>query len=303
VPPGRDPPHPTSRQRLAKPPRRSAFSTKKFFVAILIFLAGLSQSGTRPKRLRPWQKGASIQSRSTSDFGSSDFRQSVDDFAATHANYVSLVFRLYQLDLSSTEIHSGADTPTDSALAAAIDYLHSKGLHVMLKPHLESYTYDWRAYINPSGRNTWFTNYGNMLAHYAEIAQSHGAEDFCLGTELISMSSAGTNSSNTANWIGLINRIRGTFSGALTYSAGWGPDGFVDEKNHIDFWSSLDYIGISAYFNLHSDNSVAGLKSAWDVYNKNDIGPLASRWHKPLDSYSLNRKQKYFNKVQAAASS
>lgn len=229
-----------------------------------------------------WQEGASIRATWNGDFGSSSFMQSVDNLAATHANYVSLVFNLYQSNLYSTDIQTGGDTPTDQSLASAIDYIHSKGMKVMIKPHLESYTGDWRAYINPSDRNGWFTNYGNFIIHYAQIAQAHGAEDICLGTELIDMSTASANGSNTQNWKTLIEKVRGVYSGKLTYSANWGSGGFADEKNNIQFWDSLDYIGISAYFNLYSDNSVSGLESAWDSINRNDITPLSQRWNKPV---------------------
>jgi hypothetical protein len=232
--------------------------------------------------LDTWQKGASIQSQWNGDFDSTSFKQSVDNLAATHANYVSLVFRIYQSNLYSTDIQTGGDTPTDQALSDAIDYVHGKGMHVMIKPHLESYTGEWRAYINPSDRSTWFANYGNMMVHYGQIAAAHGAEDFCVGTELIDMSSASVNGTNTQNWINLINRIRGVYSGHLTYGANWGPSGFVDEKNNIQFWSSLDYIGISAYYNLNGDDSINNLESQWSNYNNSDIQPLSARWNKPI---------------------
>lgn len=255
----------------------------KILILTLAVMPWLSFFGasTASAALSNWQKGASIQSQWNGDFSSSGFKQSVDNLAATHANSVSLVFRIYQFNVNSTDIHAGGDTPTDQALADGIDYVHSKGLKVTVKPHLESYDGQWRANINPGDRNSWFTNYGNFMAHYAKIANDHGAEDFVVGTELINMAS-NSNGGNAQKWVDLINRLRGIFNGRLTYSANWGPGGWTDEKNNIDFWSSLDYIGIAAYYNLYSDNSVAGLKAAWDGYNKNDIGPLSSRWNKPV---------------------
>lgn len=229
-----------------------------------------------------WLKGVSIQSHWNGDFASASFKQSVNNAAGDNVNYIALVFNYYQSNLYSTDIQPGGDTPTDAALTSAIDYIHSKGLAVMLKPHLESYTGEWRAYINPSDRTSWFTNYGNMLDHYAQMAAAHNVEAFCIGAELIDMSTSSANSTNTQNWINLINGVRGYYSGQLTYSGNWGPSGFVDEKNNIQFWSSLDFIGISAYYNLNSDNSVSNLENAWAGYNSSDIQPLAQRWNKPV---------------------
>lgn len=250
-------------------------------LAAMLSLAALTPFSTQAA-VSSWQKGASIRSMWNGDFGSAPFKQSVDNLAATGANYVSLVFPLYQANLYTTDIYSGGDTPTDAALESAIDYIHSKGMKVMLKPHLESQSGEWRALINPSNRGAWFSSYGNFMEKYARMAQSKGVADFCLGTELINMASTVSNGTNTQNWKSLISRIRGVYTGKLTYSANWGEGDFADEKNHIDFWGDLDYIGISAYYNLYGDNSVANLKSQWAGINSRDITPLQQKWNKPV---------------------
>ena len=259
-------------------------SIKKFVALILGALLIFPILGplTAKAAITDWQKGASISPMWDGEFGTDAFKQSVDKLAADNANYISLIIPLYQSNTSSTDIQKGGNTPTDAALISAITYAHSKGLKVMLKPHLETYTYEWRAYINPGDRNAWFTNYGNMLAQYAKIAKDYGVEDFCLGAELISMASASVNSDNTQAWKNLIAKIRGIYPGKLTYSANWGPSGFVDEKNNIQFWDSLDYIGIAAYFNLYSgSDSSADIKSVWNNY-LSDIQGLSQKWNKNI---------------------
>ncbi len=229
-----------------------------------------------------WHKGASFYPTYDTDFSSDNFKQSVQDLKAANANYVTLIIPYYQSNLYTTDINRGWNTPTDESLVNAINYAHSLGMKVMLKPHMESYTHEWRANINPGDRDTWYRNYGNMLKHYAAMAQANGVETLCIGAELISMSTGTSNPDNTTRWKHMIGEVRGLYSGKLTYSANWGGFWFGDEKNHIDFWGDLDYIGISAYFNLNGDGSVESLKNAWNHWNWNEIKPLADRWGKQV---------------------
>ncbi len=230
-----------------------------------------------------WQhKGGSLYPTSNTDFASDNFKQSIRDLKDANANNVTLIIPYYQSNLYTTDVAPGWNTPTDESLAAGIDYAHSLGLKVMLKPHLESYTHEWRANINPGDRDTWFRNYGEMLKRYARIAQAHNVETFSIGAELISMSTATSNGDNTWRWQQMISNVRALYSGKLTYSANWGGYWFGDEKNHIDFWGNLDYVGISAYFNLDGDGSVESLKNAWNNWNWSDIKPLADRTGKPI---------------------
>lgn len=230
-----------------------------------------------------WHKGVSLYPRFDADFGSESFRASLRNARAAHANYATLIIPIYQSNTGSTDIHRGWNTPTDASLRSGIDFAHSLGMKVVLKPHLESYTGEWRANINPGDRATWFKNYGDLLVHFASLGQEEGVAMFVMGSELINMATR-DNPSNTGNWEAMIGRIRGVFSGGLTYSANWGGGYFGDEKNRIDFWGSLDYVGIAAYFPLGSSfvPSVEELRGSWDHWQRTDIGPLAARTGKPV---------------------
>ncbi|HYC83049.1 MAG TPA: hypothetical protein VEB60_00675, partial [Candidatus Paceibacterota bacterium] len=255
---------------------------RTFLTALVLASFLLSPVLSASAATADWQyKGASLYPTHSTDFSSDNFKQSVRDLKAANANNVTLIIPYYQSNLYSTDIARGWNTPTDESLAAAIDYVHSQGMKVMLKPHLESYTYEWRANINPGDRDTWFRNYGAMLRHYARIAQDHGVDAMCVGAELISMSTSTSNGDNTWRWQQMIKEVRAIYSGKLTYSANWGGYYFGDEKNHIDFWGDLDYIGVSAYFNLWGD-SVQSYKDAWNHWNWSDIKPLADRVGKPV---------------------
>lgn len=230
-----------------------------------------------------WHKGVSIVPRWDRDFESGSFQQSIDALTATGANYVTLIIPYYQSNIYATDIHRGWNTPPDETLISAIRYIRSKGMQVNLKPHLDSYDGQWRANIDPGDRDGWFLAYGNMLKNYATVAAAEGVGQLTIGTELIKMADPQFNGTNTERWNRLIGEIRQIYSGNLTYSANWGAAGWTDEKNHIQFWSSLDTVGISAYFPLPSgDNSVESLKREWHRWNTQDITPLQQRTGKPI---------------------
>ena len=174
---------------------------------------------------------------------------------------------------------AGYNTPTDASLISAINYAHSLGLAVDLKPHLESYDTSWRANINPSDRTAWFNSYSTMLNHYGSIAQASSVEMITIGTELIDMSSDNLNSANTSNWQNIIASLRNVYSGKLTYSANWGGGDWNDEVDHIKFWSSLDYIGVSAYYHVANSTNynMSDLQNNWNQIYSSQLQPLASR--------------------------
>jgi len=231
-----------------------------------------------------WQKGVSVITRSQADLSGESFRQSMRDLAATGANYVSLIIPYYQSDIYSTDIQRGYNTPTDASLAGAIDYIHSLGMQVMLKIHLDPLSGGWRAHINPSDRDTWYRNYEDILLHYADLGQQHGAESLCLGTELVSMASTYGSWENPERWKKMIADVRQEYSGQLTYSANWGADydKFINEKNYIDFWDALDFIGISLYYPFNEGSSAEDIKAGWKNIDYSYIRPLAEKWNKPV---------------------
>lgn len=255
---------------------------------LCISLVGTQAAFAVPARaaVADWMRGANVLPRSSSDFSSSSFQQSMRNLKATGATSVALIVPYYQSNIYSNDIGPGYNTPTDASLISAIQYAHSIGLSVMLKVHLDPYDGSWRAHINSSDRGAWFANYGDRLVHLAAIASEQRVELFSLGTELVSMASSQINPTNTQNWRSLIQRVRAVYGGPLTYGANStnnNTDTFQNEKRYIDFWSSLDYAGLSVYYTISTgDNSVASLMSSWDYWNKNDLQAFAQTIGKPL---------------------
>jgi hypothetical protein len=146
------------------------------------------------------------------------------------------------------------DTPEDSALIHAINKAHSLGMKVMLKPHVDVKTDQWRGDIIAS--KEWFASYKDYIIYYAKLASLYNVELFSIGTELTN-----TTIANWKNeWEDIIAETKKRFSGALSYCANW------NEYETVGFWDKLDFIGIDAYFPLTAkkDPTKKELIAAWE---------------------------------------
>lgn len=255
------------------------------FAIVTLSLSPLAPAAPAEAAVSGWSwKAVSIVSRNSSDFTSENFKQSVRNAKAMGANTISLVIPFMQDNYQSSNIYSTWQTPSDETLGAAIDYIHSQGLKASLKPHLEVSFSGWRALIEASDRDAWYASYLAMLRRLAAVAKDHGAEQIVIGTELIGMASPYVHPNNTTRWQSMISDIRTRYSGHLTYSANWGRGiNHTNEFEQIGFWSNLDSIGISAYFELSPNSgSVQSIMESWQTIDRDQIQPLQTRIGKPV---------------------
>ena len=180
----------------------------------------------------------------------------------TGSNWMGLLVTWYQQDASSNVIARHPDPNkdhTDARIRMAIRDAHSRGLQVMLKPHVDALNGQWRGDFNPSNPAAWFQSYTQFILHYAQIAQEEGVELYCMGTELKTISG----SANRDRWVAVINAIRGAYGGPLTYAAN--ATFPADEFTSVSFWDQIDIIGLDGYFTLTDQNNptLAQLISAW----------------------------------------
>jgi hypothetical protein len=225
------------------------------------------------------QKGISYASWWPGLYSEPDADLALANLADTGANWISLSVTQYQDTLNSTVISPTAATPTDADVIHVITQAHGLGLKVMLKPHVDIANDPknllWRANIGQDFTeaewNAWFASYRDFINHYAQLAQTYGVDQFCVGTEFISSESRAT------DWREVITGVRSYYSGPLTYAASQG-----DETN-IAWWDAVDYIGVDAYYELASENdpTVAEMKAAWQPHIST-LKTLASTWNKPI---------------------
>ena len=180
----------------------------------------------------------------------------------TGANWMGLLVTWYQQDASSNVIARHPDPNkdhSDARIRTAIRDAHSRGLRVMLKPHVDALNGQWRGDFNPSNPAAWFQSYTQLVLHYAQIAQEEGVELYCMGTEFKTISGA----ANRDRWVTVINAIRGVYSGPLTYAAN--ATFPADEFTSVSFWDQIDLIGLDGYFTLTDqlNPTLAQLIAAW----------------------------------------
>jgi hypothetical protein len=229
-----------------------------------------------------FQKAINIRSRYNTDFASSEFKQVVDRMKTDGANTITFVIQHNVQTLNSNDVFATAITPTDDALNNGISYVKSKGMKAALSMFVDCNCGAWRAEINPSDRNQFFNSFNTVVQKYAKIGQTNGVDFINLGTEMASLSNPAVNPVNTQKWRDLISNTRANYSGRLTYGGNWGAP--YEEMSKIEFWNDLDFIGISAYFDLSKDEvpSVDTLKNAWIGIENNTLQPLVNRWNKPI---------------------
>ena len=164
-------------------------------------------------------------------------------------------------------------------LRREVDSAHASGLQVMLKPHIWSHDFydgEWHGTVRqetPEEHRRWWESYRRFTLHYAAFAQKHGVERFCIGTELVEMTTR-----YPEEWRELIGEVREVYGGELTYAAHWDR-----EWREIAFWSDLDYIGIASYFplKLPDDASVRQLVAAWEPI-RDEIEGVSRKTGRPV---------------------
>ena len=174
----------------------------------------------------------------------------LDRLVTDDVNSLSIVFPVYTDGLESSAVHTGADTPSDAALAALVGQAKARDFTVMLRPVLDeaSVLPHWRGQIQPSSPSAWFDSYRALVVSYARLAQRTGADSIGVGTELNSMEP------NVAAWRGLIAGVRQVFAGQVTYSVNWETSSSDFQSG---FWADLDFLSVDAYFPLDGTPAVA----------------------------------------------
>jgi len=232
-----------------------------------------------PYRNADFMRGIDYISYSTNGTGYATYDQIASNIAPSGANWVSIIPTCYQETNQSTIISCNAIvndannsgyTPYDSDVVAAITKAHAAGLKVMLKPQIDVRT-GYRGQIgfgtgtgSDANWTTWFNSYKtNVIGRYGIIAQTNNVEAFIIGTELVDTNTdpscdPGISAQRGANWQTMVTYLRTLYTHKdktgheltkITYAANWGTYDCAEVKS-VNWWGSLDYIGVDAYYPL-----------------------------------------------------
>ncbi|MBK5231413.1 MAG: hypothetical protein JJE13_00325 [Thermoleophilia bacterium] len=217
--------------------------------------------------------GLNLTAYTPGGYGTMEARQDIQLLKNIGSTSVTIVPTWYVQNTSANEIKPNAKkTPTDESLGKVISWAKQAGLKVIFKPHIDSMDQTFRGEIQPADRAAWFSSYGNFIGHYAGLAANNGVDVFAVGTELKSLSG------DTDPWKKMIEDVRAKFGGQLTYAANW------DEVDQVQFWDSLDVIGVDAYYPLASEGQVLtedDLVSAWQT-PISSLEATNTKWGKPI---------------------
>jgi hypothetical protein len=148
--------------------------------------------------------------------------------------------------------------------AETIRQAHAAGVKVMLKPQVWI-PRQWTGSLDFATDAEWIQwekDYEKYILTFARIAAQAGTDLFCIGTEFRT-----SIEKRPWFWTQLIRKVKGIYTGKLTYSSNW------DDWDKVPFWAELDYIGLGGYFPLVEGPTpdIEALRTAWQ--------PLCQRLH------------------------
>ena len=161
-----------------------------------------------------------------------------------------------------------------SLLAEFISVARQFGYKIILKMQM----LDSRLFV-PTKPDEFFTSYTNVASEYAIFAEAEVIEGFCFATEFTLLELPAYSN----KWTDLVQQLRTLYSGELWYETNlWylktGELHSLEQKVNVDWFSNLDCIAVSAYWELANitNPTVATLVSNWHNFRgvkENDTQP------------------------------
>ena len=178
---------------------------------------------------------------------------SLDTLCHTGGNAIALVPYSYMRDPESPSFlpfmrrHPG--TETDEGIIYCMYQAQQRDMFCMLKPQLWLGRGSWPGDVHMRSDADWeafFDYYHRWMRHYALLATMYDADAFCTGVEF-----ARATQERPEDWRRLVNRLRGMYSGIITYAANWG-----EEFQALAFADALDVVGLNCYYPLGKRDSM-----------------------------------------------
>lgn len=197
-------------------------------------------------------------------------------------NSVALTVNVYQQNVNSNNPFERVPVNNDE-VERYLKFLQENNFRILFKPHVELETdpYVWRAEINPSDVDTWFSNYTTGMIEYAKLCEKYKVEMLSVGSEYKLLTEK-----YPSKWRELIKEIRKHYNGLLTYGANLNNSD-RDEANNITFWNDLDVLGVDFYVYPFDEGTEEQYTKGFfhDRNHKNTnvlVDSLSNKWNKPI---------------------
>lgn len=209
----------------------------RFATVIAILLAFIGSVSAQPA----YQKGMSYTPWSKNVLATPNSNQSIVTMRQAGIDWVALTVFWFQDGRTSTTITEDFDyySASKPSVVHAIQQIHAAGMKVMLKPHVDMRTGEWRARIQPSA--AWFNAYEEFIVNWAKFAAENQVDMLCVGCEFVD---AAESNNHETEWRRIVASIRQVYKNPLTYASNHGSE------QSVLWWDALDYIGIDAYYAL-----------------------------------------------------
>ena len=187
-------------------------------------------------------------------YGSAEAREEVDEMARTGVGWVTVIATIFQETWCSTlQYRDFAESPNDIELKEIIDYIHSKGMKVCLRPMEEAQDGTDRHFVRfpadmermPGKRVThasrWFDSMKKRSRFYAKIAERTKCEAFCLDSELNNVMPFND------EWREVLAAVRVVYHGPVTTCLLF-TESLAGHLKRTDCWlRDLDFLSVSDY--------------------------------------------------------
>ncbi len=210
------------------------------------------------KKCLPYLKGFNFAHEGYSiynGYGSALASNSLKRIASIKGNAVAIVPYSYMDNPNKPSfipITQSAGSENDQSVIFAGKEAQKLGMIAMLKPQIWFGRGSWPGDVYMNSEKDWqlfFDYYYRWMRHYALVAEMYGFDALCVGVEF-----ARATLEREQDYRNLIRKLRGIYSGPMTYAANWG-----EEFEKLNFWDELDFIGIDCYYPL-SNNKTASKK-------------------------------------------
>lgn len=204
-----------------------------------------------------------------------DYKLLLDEISATNSEWVSLTFKFYQDNIKSNYIEI---PDTSSAYWKRIDKTIKQAkqneLKVLLLPIVllrNAAKKEWRGKLKPADKAEWFDSYCELMQQIAIIAETNDVDMLSIGSEFSSLED------EIDSWTYILNTVKESFTGEITYSVNW------DSIEDLSFIDQIDLLGISGYFSLTNkdDPTEAELYKKW-IAIRDSLKVIQQKIEKPI---------------------